>query len=199
MMLITSFAASVGGMARRWARPSLIGIGLIERISGVHIGFFRWMAIGVPLIVVLFTFLAVYFWWTSGRTPTPAKQRALVYDELKKAGPVSVGQRNVLIAFLVTVVLWTLPGVLSLVALLVPSWAASLGAFATSYNDTVPEGVAAMVGALLLFVLPLHWRTRKFTLTWDEAVRIDWGIVLLYGGGLALGDLAFHGTGARHR
>jgi sodium-dependent dicarboxylate transporter 2/3/5 len=37
----------------------------------------------------------------------------------------------------------------------------------------------------------VSWRARRFTLTWDEAVRIDWGIVLLYGGGLALGDLAF--------
>jgi sodium-dependent dicarboxylate transporter 2/3/5 len=51
--------------------------------------------------------------------------------------------------------------------------------------------VAALCGALLLFLLPVNWRARRFTLTWEEAVRIDWGIVLLYGGGLALGDLAF--------
>jgi sodium-dependent dicarboxylate transporter 2/3/5 len=44
---------------------------------------------------------------------------------------------------------------------------------------------------MLLFVLPIEWRTRRFTLTWDQAVRIDWGIVLLYGGGLAIGTLAF--------
>ena len=55
----------------------------------------------------------------------------------------------------------------------------------------MPEGIAAMVGAMLLFVLPVDWRARRFTLTWDQAVRIDWGIVLLYGGGLAIGGLAF--------
>jgi sodium-dependent dicarboxylate transporter 2/3/5 len=55
----------------------------------------------------------------------------------------------------------------------------------------VPEGIAAVLGACLLFVLPIDWRKRKFTLAWDEAVRIDWGIVFLYGGGLALGTLAF--------
>jgi sodium-dependent dicarboxylate transporter 2/3/5 len=48
-----------------------------------------------------------------------------------------------------------------------------------------------MIGALLLFVAPTDWRARRFTLTWEQAVRIDWGIVLLYGGGLALGELAF--------
>ena len=40
-----------------------------------------------------------------------------------------------------------------------------------------------MIGAILLFVLPVAWRARTFTLTWEEAVRIDWGIILLFGGG----------------
>ncbi len=48
-----------------------------------------------------------------------------------------------------------------------------------------------MVGACLLFVLPVDWRARRFTITWDEALKIDWGIVFLYGGGLAMGALAF--------
>ena len=48
-----------------------------------------------------------------------------------------------------------------------------------------------MIGAVLLFVLPIDWRQRRFTLTWDQAASIDWGIVLLYGGGLAMGELAF--------
>jgi solute carrier family 13 (sodium-dependent dicarboxylate transporter), member 2/3/5 len=64
-------------------------------------------------------------------------------------------------------------------------------AFARTYEAAVPEGAAAMLGAFLLFLLPLDWRERRFTLTWEQASRIDWGIVLLYGGGLALGSFAF--------
>jgi sodium-dependent dicarboxylate transporter 2/3/5 len=43
----------------------------------------------------------------------------------------------------------------------------------------------------MLFLLPISWRARQFTMNWDQASKIDWGIVLLYGGGLALGELSF--------
>jgi sodium-dependent dicarboxylate transporter 2/3/5 len=186
MMLVTAFGASVGGMGTPVGTPpNLIGIGLIERIEGVHIEFFHWMALGVPIVVLLFAFLLLYFYLTSTRGVRAGEgSTALVRDELRRLGPMSAGQRNVLVAFGVTVVLWVLPGVLAL---------AGLGdsTFARRFADVVPESVAAMAGAILLFLLPVSWRARRFTITWDEAVRIDWGIVLLYGGGLALGDLAF--------
>jgi sodium-dependent dicarboxylate transporter 2/3/5 len=50
--------------------------------------------------------------------------------------------------------------------------------------------VAAILGALTLFLLPVSWPQRKFTLNWEQASRIDWGIILLFGGGIAMGTLA---------
>ncbi len=186
MMLITSFGASIGGMATPVGTPpNLIGIGLIERITGTHIGFFRWMAIGVPLVLLLFALLALVFTWTSSRGVQVGEASArIVREELARLGPLTKAQRNVYIAFGATVLLWTFPGVLALAGL-------SDAPITRAYMTSVPEGVAAMLGAMLLFVLPVHWAARKFTLTWEEASRIDWGIVLLYGGGLAMGDLAF--------
>ena len=186
MMLITSFGASIGGMATPVGTPpNLIGIGLIERITGTHIGFFRWMAIGVPVVLILFTVLAAFFAWSATRGVQVGEASArIVREELERLGPLSTAQRNVCIAFGITVLLWTFPGVLALLGL-------SDAAITRSYMASVPEGVAAMLGAMLLFVLPVHWAARRFTLTWEEAARIDWGIVLLYGGGLAMGDLAF--------
>lgn len=49
----------------------------------------------------------------------------------------------------------------------------------------------ALLAAGLLFLLPTNWPRREFTLTWDEAVGIDWGTVLLFGGGIALGRMLF--------
>jgi len=55
----------------------------------------------------------------------------------------------------------------------------------------MPEAAAALTGAMILFVLPVDWRQRRFTMSWAEAVRIDWGTIFLFGGGLALGSMAF--------
>ena len=53
------------------------------------------------------------------------------------------------------------------------------------------EAVVAIVAASLLFVLPVNWRERRFTISWSEASKIDWGTILLFGGGLSLGRLMF--------
>ena len=185
-MLMTSFAASIGGMGTPVGTPpNLIGIGMLQRFAQVEITFFQWMAIGVPAAVIMFGFLAVLFYFTGVRGVTLTEGNTqIVKDELKKLGPVSPGQRNVLIAFGTTVILWLTPGIMALVGL-------DQTSFARAYAQAIPESVAAMIGALLLFVLPINWRAGRFTLTWDQALNIEWGIILLYGGGLALGEMAF--------
>jgi solute carrier family 13 (sodium-dependent dicarboxylate transporter), member 2/3/5 len=186
LMLITSFGASVGGMATPVGTPpNLIGIGMLDHIAHVRITFFQWMALGLPLVVLLFAFLAVFFWWTSARgVPVGESSSALVREELRKLGRLSTAERNVLAAFGLTVSLWVAPGFFAIGGL-------DGTAFARGYDKAMPEGIAAMTGAFALFLLPIDWRSRRFTLTWDQAARIDWGIVLLYGGGLSIGSLAF--------
>ncbi len=55
----------------------------------------------------------------------------------------------------------------------------------------MPEGVAAVIGALLLFLLPVDWKKREFTISWTQATKIDWGTLLLFGGGITLGTMMF--------
>ena len=188
MMLVTAFAASIGGIGTPIGTPpNLIGIGMLERITHVDITFFQWMAVGVPIVVLLFLFLTGYFYFRTLRHITVAVGSAdAIRAELERLGPMSAGQRNALIAFGVTVALWLFPGVLGLLG--------SSGAFARWYASALPESVAAMIGAILLFLLPVSWPARRFTLNWEQAVRIDWGIILLFGGGLTMGEMAF-GTG----
>ncbi len=184
LMLVTSFAASIGGMATPVGTPpNLIGLGFLAR-AGVDISFAGWMAVGVPLAAVMLAFVVLWMLVPHARHIRlgPDTRRA-VREELHALGPPSLGERNVLIAFGVTVALWVGPGATQ--ALVGQSHPVS-----QTLSAMFPEAIAALVGALLLFMLPLGGRPRRFTLTWEEAAHIDWGIILLFGGGLAMGQLA---------
>jgi sodium-dependent dicarboxylate transporter 2/3/5 len=185
MMLGTSFAASIGGMGTPVGTPpNLIGVAHLRETAGIDLTFAGWMSIGVPIMLVMMLFVIAWLLVPRAREIrlSPDAVRA-VAAELQRLGKVSVGERNVTIAFLFTVFLWVLPGILAL-------WLGQTHPITRRYNALVPESIAAVVGALLLFVMPISWRSRKFTMSWEEASRIDWGIILLFGGGLAMGRLA---------
>jgi sodium-dependent dicarboxylate transporter 2/3/5 len=186
LLLSTAFAASIGGLGTPVGTPpNLIGIGFLRREAGVELSFFSWMALGVPVVGLLLAW-AVATLWRGGTAGTRALggMRELVVAERRALGAWTAGQVNTMIAFGVTVALWVLPGVIALAA----------GQGHPLYEALVavlPEGVVALLGAGLLFLLPTDLRRHEFTLPWAEAVKIDWWIVFLYGGGIALGTLAF--------
>ena len=133
--------------------PNLIGIGMLERITGTRISFFTWMAIGVPLVLVLFAALVTLFTVTTARGVRMVRgRRGPGAAELRKLGRAVACRAQRPGAFGATVLLWTLPGFLALAG-----WMARR--FSREYQKAVPEGVAAMIGALLLFVLPVDWRS----------------------------------------
>jgi sodium-dependent dicarboxylate transporter 2/3/5 len=107
-----------------------------------------------------------------------------VRQELARLGRWTPGQRNASIAFVVAVVLWVFPGFLAVV------YGATSPA-AQAYNARMPEAMVALIAATLLFLMPVNWRRREFTHTWQQAAQIDWGTLLLFGGGIALGNLMF--------
>lgn len=186
LLLSNAFAASIGGLATPVGTPpNLIGLGFIRRELDVALPFFSWMALGVPIVAVLFAWAAASLAPSAGRCPVePGTTVRLIASERAALGPWTRGQRNTVCAFGTTVFLWVLPGVL---ALLLGEQHAVTRAVAT----TLPESVVALLGAALLFVLPTNLARHEFTLPWEEAVKIDWWIVFLYGGGIALGTLAF--------
>lgn len=184
LMLMTAFAASIGGLATPVGTPpNVIGLGFIRELVGVEYSFFRWMMLGVPIVVVLFIALFTYLNALSpaGVTELPGG-RALIRNERTKLGKWTQGQRSTTIAFGITIALWVIPGIIALVA-------GERSDLYLAINRSVPESVAALTGAVLLFILPGDKGERA--ITWNEAVKIDWGVVLLYGGGFALGVLSF--------
>jgi solute carrier family 13 (sodium-dependent dicarboxylate transporter), member 2/3/5 len=185
MMLVTSFAATIGGMGTPVGTPpNLIGVGLLRTTAGINVSFAGWMMMCVPMVIAAMALVIAYLLIPGARgiVLSPEAVRT-VADQLHRLGSLTVGERNVLLAFAVTFLLWVLPG----------AFGVALGgdhAFTRRLMTLVPESVAAIVGALLLFLIPVSWGERRFTLSWSEASRIDWGIVLLFGGGLAMGRLS---------
>ncbi|MCX7995579.1 MAG: DASS family sodium-coupled anion symporter [candidate division WOR-3 bacterium] len=186
LMLIIAYGASVGGIGTPVGTPpNLIGIGLIKELLGKNITFFRWMLFAVPVVVIMYVVLFLLL-----RLLFPPEFDELsgideyVAKEKRAMGKISRGERNVLIAFLITVFLWVFPGVLAIIF-------GSDAQICKWWEVHIPEGLAAIIGAVILFILPLNWKERKGTITWKEAVDIDWGTILLFGGGLSLGSLMF--------
>ncbi|MCX8116873.1 MAG: DASS family sodium-coupled anion symporter [Desulfobacterota bacterium] len=186
MMLMAAYAASTGGIGTPvGSPPNLIGIAMIENYCKVRIPFFQWMLICVPLLILLFglLFFLLYF-LHKPELATLRGGQEYVQRERKRLGPWTRGEKNTLLAFCLTVALWIAPGILALLY-------GSEATISKEYAKYLPEGVAALIGAGLLFLLPVNWRERRFTLTWKEAVKIDWGTLLLFGGGITLGNLMF--------
>lgn len=186
IMLICAFGASIGGLATPVGTPTnLIGIGFIERQTGYHMPFFTWMSLALPIVIAMFLFLFFYLNATCGlRSENVAGLEAMLRREKERLGPLSAGERNTLLAFGITVVLWVLPGVFAL----------TLGddhPVTAGYNKRLPESVAALIGAVLLFFLPTDRVKGEYTMSLRRAVEIDWGVLALYGGGITLGQMVF--------
>ena len=188
LFLSIAFAASIGGLATPIGTPTnLIGLGFIRNQLGVSISFPGWCAISLPVVAILATILVMVM---SRLFPAGVDRLEGVQDfvrgERTRLGRWTTGQKSTALAFGATVAMWVVPGVLLVV----------LGAdhpASVWLRDRLPEGVAALIGAILLFLLPgdrgADGRTPR-AMSWSHA-RIDWDIVLLYGGGLALGELCF--------
>ena len=182
LLLSIAYAASIGGLLTPvGSPPNLITIGLLETATGERIDFVSWMLFAVPLsaLAAIAMFALVQWRFPSPAAGADATRRATAAN----LEPWTRGQRNCAIAFGMAAVLWLLPGVIAMAA---PGWPGQK--LLTSRLD---EAVVAVLAATLLFVLPTDWKARAFTLEWRQASRIDWGTLLLFGGGLSLGGLMF--------
>jgi len=184
-LLATAYVCSLGGlMTVVGTAPNVIAVGMLDQYLDVRLSFIDWMMFAVPISLILLILLFFYLHWIGGPGIREIPGADRIISERKAAlGSWSRGEKNVLIAFGTTVLLWVLPGILTMVLNAdnpVSMWFAS----------AIPNSVAVMIGVGLLFVLPLS-ETKRSTITWKQASEIDWGTILLFGGGLALGQLTF--------
>lgn len=185
LLLMLSWASSVAVGIPVGSPPNLIAIGMVRDLTGQRLTFFDWVAVTLPLTVVMLLLVWLILRTMFGVPRTRQEGLvAVVEEEHRKLGPMTLREANVAAVFVLACVLWMLPGAVALFT----SPDAPLPRF---FETHLPESVVALVAALLLFLLPTNLRRAEFTLGWREAARIDWGTILLFGGGLSLGRLMF--------
>jgi solute carrier family 13 (sodium-dependent dicarboxylate transporter), member 2/3/5 len=183
IVLAVAWAASMGGLCTPVGTPpNLIAVrALAER--GVDLSFVRFLTVGTPIgVVMLLAMIAVLaLRFGVRRTPLPPQSTTT------KAW--SRGEIAAASAFGLAVVGWVVPGLLQLLEL--PG--------ATVVKTRLSEEVVAILAAGVLFLWPIHRRGEpsRRALSWDDAVGIDWGTVILFGAGVLLGELA-NSSGLAH-
>ena len=186
LLLMIAYAASVGGIGTLIGTPTnIIGAGIILDQLAIKLSFFDWMAFGVPTLCLSFMALTgLLFLFHRPPTTDTTAFATMIAHERRDLGPWRRGEITAALAFGVAVTLWVLPGAVGVfVGMDSPS--------AQWLERRLPEGVVAVLAAGLLFLLPGNDRVSQSTLSWQEATRIDWGTLVLFGGGLALSNLMF--------
>ncbi len=176
LMLGIAYSASVGGVATIiGSPPNAIFVGYVSQIDDVEISFLQWMFYGLPVSIVGL----VGVWWYLTRVAHPVEAMSfpglseIIEEKRGELEGLEGPEARVMVIFVLVAGLWILRGVLSPVLDDV-----GLGGL----NDTT----IAVFGGLLLFLVPANLKERKFLLDWEDTSEVPWGILILFGGGLAL-------------
>ena len=183
LMLGICYAASIGGVATPIGTPTnLIAISWLQTEAGAHIGFAQWMAFGLPTMLLLLPVA----WWnvTRGMPIHPENAEAVsaqVKTQLSGLGRMTKQEVRVAIVFGITATLWLLRLPIQLFL------EASGIELLAGYGGAEVDMMIAIFGGVLMFLVPAGGGEKRGLLDWKEAEQIPWGVLLLFGGGIAMG------------
>ena len=173
LMLSIAFSASIGGIATLIGTPpNLVFAGIIQELYGIEISFLKWIIFGLPISIILLTISWIYL------TRVAFKFSQINFDvgmvEIKKQltelGEIRYEEKIVLVVFVITGVAWI-------------SRTFFLNLFLPSLDDSM---IALMSGISLFLFSTREKNNDEKIMHWEDAVKLPWGILLLFGGGLAI-------------
>lgn len=173
VMLGIAFSANAGGIATIIGTPpNSVLIGLLENQYQIEVSFLKWMTFGLPfsIIMVALCYIVLVKWMFPCNHIQFSASSNLISQEIQKLGKITKQEKRVLTIFGITVFLWITRTIINK---LFPG---------LKLTDTA----ISLIGAMALFAIPMNFKQGSFILKWKDTERLAWGILLLFGGGLAL-------------
>ncbi len=173
LMLAIAYSASIGGMATLIGTPpNIILAGIVEESYGVELTFSKWIIFGLPISLLLLFIcwrylVTVAFTFKQKEFPGG---RAEIKKQLSALGKISYEEKWVLGVFAFTAFAWI-----------------SRSFLLQKLMPNIDDTIIALIAAFVLFLLPTKQKNKRL-MTWKAAVKLPWGILLLFGGGLALAE-----------
>ena len=170
LMLGIAYSASIGGISTLIGTPpNLILAGVVEETFGYEITFSTWFKFGFPISLILLFLCWKYltgiaFKFEQKSFPGGIKE---IKKQLQKIGKISYEEKLVALIFTLTAIAWVTRDILKLII------------------PVIDDTIIVMISALIIFLLPTNDKKRRL-INWEEASKLPWGILLLFGGGMAL-------------
>ena len=173
VMLGIAFSANAGGIATVIGTPpNSVLIGFLENEYNIQISFLKWMTIGLPfsIVMIAITYFVLVKWMFPNKDLKFNASKEVIQVELEKLGTTSRKEKMVLVIFGDTIFLWI---------------------FRTLINNIFPglglsDTMISIFAAISLFAIPYNLKKREFLIEWKDTSQLAWGILILFGGGLAL-------------
>ena len=170
LMLGIAYSASIGGISTLIGTPpNLILAGVVEETFGYEITFSTWFKFGFPISLILLFLCWKYltgiaFKFEQKSFPGGIKE---IKKQLQKIGTISYEEKLVALIFTLTAIAWVTRDILKLII------------------PVIDDTIIVMISALIIFLLPTNDKKRRL-INWEDASKLPWGILLLFGGGMAL-------------
>ena len=182
-LLCLAYGAGIGGVATLIGTPpNLIGIGLLAEQANIIISFDQWLLMGLPVAGVMLLVMFSVLYWLYASPSLASTSNSSFMMTTAPSMPWARGESYAFGVFLLAVFLWVLPALLSI-------WLEPNDALVQWVRVHLPKELVPIFASGLLFLLPVDLRQGTFTLTWKQAANIHWGTILLFGGGIAFGQL----------
>ena len=170
-MLAIAYSASIGGMATLIGTPpNLVLAGVIKTSYNIEINFLQWMSFGLPISIFLLFICWKYLTSVAYKFDNQNFDSGIdeINDQLESLGKISYEEKSVMIIFIATALAWITQSFVI-----------------KKYIPEIDDTIIAIIAAVTLFILPNKKGDKKL-LAWEDAVKLPCGILLLFGGGMAL-------------